>query len=266
MGDPRKIRRKYDKPSHPWQGSRIKEENQVVIDYGLSSKKEIWKMKTILREFKNQVKSLASRIDDQSKLEEKQLVDRLISIGLMKHDDQLDKVLGLQLKDIMDRRLQTVLVKKGLARSMKQSRQFVTHGHIIVNKKKITFPSYVISLKEEGLIEFVPTSTLAKEDHPERAIKESAKDKDARKKKERKEEAPPTFAAEEIVQIEEVGAVVKPVKGVDAEPAKEVPKEVSKEAPKAEAPVKKEQKEHKEPKAPKDPKEKKDDKAEPKKE
>jgi small subunit ribosomal protein S4 len=177
-------------------------------------------MKTILREFKNQVKSLSSRIDEQSQKEEKQLVDRLITFGLMKHGDQLDTVLGLELKDIMARRLQTLLVKKGYARTLKQSRQFITHGHVLVNQKKITFPSYIVSLKEESLIEFIPTSTLSREDHPERIIKESSKDKEGKKKKEHKEEALPTFAPEEIEQIEEVGAVIKPVeKSAEPKPA-----------------------------------------------
>jgi small subunit ribosomal protein S4 len=209
MGDPRKIRRKFDKPSHPWQASRIEEENALMKEYGFKVKNEIWKMRTILKGFKDQVKSLSSRIDDQSRLEEKQLVDKLISLGLIQLGDQMDKVLGLELKDIMARRLQTILVKKGLARTMNQSRQFITHGHVLVNKKKITFPSYILTLKEEGLIEFVPTSSLAIEDHPERIIKESSKDKEGKKKRETKEEVPPTFSADEIVQLEEKGAVIK---------------------------------------------------------
>ncbi len=209
MGDPRKIRRKFDKPSHPWQASRIEEENALMKEYGFKTKSEIWKMRTMLKGFKDQVKSLSSRIDEQSRLEEKQLVDKLVSLGLIQFGDQMDKVLGLELQDIMARRLQTILVRKGLARTMSQSRQFITHGHILVNKKKITFPSYILTIKEEALIEFMPTSSLAVEDHPERIIKETAKEKEDRKKKDKKEEAPPTFSADEIVQLEEKGAVIK---------------------------------------------------------
>jgi small subunit ribosomal protein S4 len=207
MGDPRKTRRKYDKPSHPWQGDRIAAEKVISEEYGLHNKKEIWRMETLLRKFKNQIKSLASRMDAQSRLEEKQLVERLISLGLMKLGDPLDVVLGLTTKDIFERRLQTMLVRKGLARSMKQARQFITHRHIIVDKKKITFPSYVVGVKEESLIEFVPTSTLSKEDHPERMIKETAKDKADKKRLEKKEEAPPTFSEDEIKALEERGAI-----------------------------------------------------------
>ncbi len=215
MGDPGKIRRKYDTPSHPWQSARIVDEKKVISDYGLKNKKEIWRMETMLRELKNQAKSLASRMDAQSRVEEKQLLDRLASMGLMMQGESMDKVLGLTLKDVMDRRLQSFLVKKGMARSIKQARQFITHGHILVNKKRITFPSYFINLKEESLIEFIPKSALSREDHPERVSldKEEGKGKQDKKKKKVAEELP-AFNQKEIELIEEVGAV-------KAEPAEE---------------------------------------------
>jgi len=229
MGDPRRIRRKFDKPSHPWQKVRIEAEKIVIEEYGLQNKKDLWKMETILRRFKNQVKSLASSSDKQSKLEEKQLFDRLVSLGLVKHDESLDTVLGLQVKDIMERRLQTLLVRKKLARSMEQARQFITHGHLRVDGKKITFPSYLVSIKEESLIEFDPMSTLSKDDHPERAIIETLKEKADRKKREAKEEAVPVFDQKEIEAIEETGAIIKKDAKI------EVVQEKKKDAPPAKA-------------------------------
>jgi small subunit ribosomal protein S4 len=216
MGDPGKIRRKYDTPSHPWQSARIGEEKKTLREYGLKNKKEIWRMETMLRELKNQAKSLSSRIDAQSRVEEKQLLDRLASMGLMHQGESMDKVLGLTLKDMMDRRLQTFLIKKGMARSIKQARQFITHGHILVNKKRITFPSYFISLKEESVIEFIPKSALSHEDHPERVSlgKDDNKGKQDGKKKKKDTEELPAFNQKEIELIEETGAV-KPV--VEAE-------------------------------------------------
>jgi small subunit ribosomal protein S4 len=219
LGDPRKIRRKHDRPSHPWQKDRIEEEKKLREEYGLKTKKEIWKMETVLRKFKDQVKSFASRLDAQSKLEEKQLVDKIISLGLMKQNDPLDVVLGLTHKDIFERRLQTLLVRKGLAKTMKQARQFITHSHVIVDKKKISSPGYIVSIKEESLIEFIPTSDLSREDHPERIIKEVSKEKIEKKKVEKKEEAPLVFSEEEIKALEEKGAIEK--KAADEAAAKE---------------------------------------------
>ncbi|MBN2142541.1 30S ribosomal protein S4 [Candidatus Woesearchaeota archaeon] len=207
MGDPGKIRKKYDTPSHPWQSDRIKDERAIRAEYGLKNKKEIWRMETMLRDFKNQAKSLASRVDEQSKLEEKQLIEKLVTMGLIQAGDGLDKVLGLTLKDVFDRRLQTFLVKKGLARTMKQARQFITHGHVMVDKKKITFPSYYVNLKEQSLIEFVPKSELSREDHPERVIvdKDASKVKVTKKKKE--SEDLPAFSEKDIESLETKGAV-----------------------------------------------------------
>lgn len=238
MGDPRKIRKKYETPSHPWQKNRIEQEKKFIETYGLRNKKEIWRMETLLKKFKNQVKALAGRVDDQSRLEEKQLVHHLVSLGLISEGVSLDTVLGLGLKDVLERRLQTLLVKNGLARTMSQARQFITHGHVLVGKKKVTFPSYVVSLKEESLIEFVPTSTISKADHPERLIKEVSKEKSEKKKKEKKEEAPPTFAEEEIEKIEEKGVVEK-----KEELKKEEKKEVKKKETKKEKPNKNNSKE-----------------------
>ncbi|MBU1198769.1 MAG: 30S ribosomal protein S4 [Nanoarchaeota archaeon] len=242
MGDPRKIRRKYETPTHPWQKQRIEEEKKLFHEYGLKNKKELWRMETFLKKFKDQVKALASRVDKQSKLEEKQLIDRLVSLKLVSKSDSLDAVLGLGIMDVLNRRLQTILVKKGLARSMEQSRQFITHGHVLVNNKKVTFPSFMVTEKEESLIEFVPTSSLSKEDHPERIIKEVSKDKIDKKKVEKKEEAPPAFAPDEIKEIEEKGVVEKKIEKkvekievsvkekVKAEGAKEIKEESKKES------------------------------------
>ena len=214
MGDPVKIRKKYDTPSHPWQRARIEEEKVILLEYGLRNKREIWKAETLLRDLKNQAKALASRSDAQSKLEEKQLLDRLHSMGLMSHGS-LDQVLGLTLKNIMDRRLQSFIVKKGLSRTHKQARQFITHGHLVISGKKITFPSYLVTLKDESAISFIAKSGLAKDDHPERVvIEKEGKGKGAVKKKAAAEDLP-SFNEKEIVQIEETGAV-EPATEVEA--------------------------------------------------
>ncbi|MDP7610203.1 MAG: 30S ribosomal protein S4, partial [Candidatus Woesearchaeota archaeon] len=44
MGDPKKQRKKYSKPSHPWQTERIEVEKVLMKEYGLKNKKEIWRV------------------------------------------------------------------------------------------------------------------------------------------------------------------------------------------------------------------------------
>ena len=168
MGDPKRISRKYSTPNHPWQRERIDEEKILLKEYGMKNKKEIWKMNSQLKRFKRQVKNLVPRMDVQAEIEEKQLMEKVKSIGLVGIDSTLDDILGLTLTDVCDRRLQTLVFKKKLARSVKQARQLITHEHITVNGTKITSPSYIVSINEEGTILFSDSSAFKSEDHPER--------------------------------------------------------------------------------------------------
>jgi small subunit ribosomal protein S4 len=70
--------------------------------------------------------------------------------------------------------LQTIVFKKGLARSAKQARQFIGHEHILVDGKKINAPGYLVTKDEESKITFTSSSALFSESHPERATEEKA--------------------------------------------------------------------------------------------
>ncbi len=69
---------------------------------------------------------------------------------------RLQGVAGDNLLMLLERRLDNVVYRLGFAKSRAQARQFVNHGHIAVNGKKVTIPSYkmkvgdVISLTEHG--------------------------------------------------------------------------------------------------------------------
>lgn len=175
MGDIKKKRKKYSRPSHPWQKERIEEEKILLKEYGLVNKKEIWRAESLVRKFSSRVKKLTALRDEQSDKEGKQLLSRLRSIGLLDETSKMEDILTLNKKNILDRRLQSVVLKKNLARTLKQARQFIVHGHIKVGEKKIRSPSHMISRKEEELINFIETSSLASSDHPERAIEEKKK-------------------------------------------------------------------------------------------
>ncbi len=69
---------------------------------------------------------------------------------------------------MLERRLQTVAYRKGLAHTPKQARQFITHGHVTVNGQRVSVPSYKVEIDEEGDISFDEHSPLADELHPER--------------------------------------------------------------------------------------------------
>lgn len=171
MGDPKRFTNKFSKPSHPWNKGRIDSEREIKRTYGLVNKKELWKMNSILSDYKARTKDLTRRIDVQSEKETHELFSVLKKYGLLKEDSK-DEILGLQIESVMDRRLQSIIVKKKLARTAKQARQMIVHGHVSVNDRKITSPSYMVSVAEEATIGFLSKSPFIREDHPERAIEE----------------------------------------------------------------------------------------------
>ncbi|MFP4002085.1 MAG: S4 domain-containing protein, partial [Thermoplasmata archaeon] len=61
---------------------------------------------------------------------------------------------------------------KGLAHSANQARQFIIHGHISVNGRKVTVPSYIVNEEEESTIAYYQNSPLSDELHPERPEEE----------------------------------------------------------------------------------------------
>ena len=166
MGDPRKIRRAFLRPGHPWQKERIEQENELLKEYGLKNKTEIWKTTSQLRTFANQAKKLIAATHEQGQREKTQLLKRLQRLGLISSEAKLDDVLSITLKDLLERRLQTYLVRKGLAKTMHQSRQFITHEHIMVGTKKMTRPSHHVLVEEETHVTFSTSSLLANPEHP----------------------------------------------------------------------------------------------------
>lgn len=171
MGDPKRHRKKYVTPMHPWFGPRILEEKSLTKDYGLKNKKEIWKMASVLRKVKAQAKALATREDDQASKESRLLISKLSRLNLVSDKARMDDVLSLTLKNVLDRRLQTFVHNLGLAKSVRQARQFIVHGHIFVKDRKVNVPSYLILADEEKSISFDPLSSLSSSDHPERFVK-----------------------------------------------------------------------------------------------
>lgn len=155
MGDPKKQRKKFSKPGHPWQKERIAAEKEILSQYGLKRKDEVWKMDSVLRKFLNRAKIIIGESTLQSDIEKKQLLSRLYSLGLLKKDSRIEDVLNLTLKDLLERRLQTLVCKKNIAKTMLQAREFITHEHISVGMKKITTPSYIVSIEEEPQIKLV---------------------------------------------------------------------------------------------------------------
>ena len=166
----KRIRKKFIPPTHPWQSSRIEKEKEYIKNYGFKRKSEIWRAESLLRKSKSQAKKLTALKTKQSELETKQLINRFVSLGLINENAKLEDILALTSEKLFERRLQTQVLRKALAKTITQSRQFIVHGHILVNNKKVTIPSYLVLKNEEDKIQFSPKSKLSNIEHPERII------------------------------------------------------------------------------------------------
>lgn len=162
MGHPRKSRKKYDTPSHPWNADRIKLENKLLKKYGLKTKKEIWKAETMVKKYRRDARELLGQTAEQNEVQRKDLLNHLIKMGFMGKEARLEDVLNLTLEDVLRRRLQTMVHHKGLGNTAKQSRILVVHGHIALDGKKIDSPSYLVKSEEEDLIGFYQGSVMEK--------------------------------------------------------------------------------------------------------
>ncbi|MEA2003638.1 MAG: 30S ribosomal protein S4 [archaeon] len=159
MGDPRKSKRAFSRPTRPYDKDRITAEKTLMKDFGLRRKNEIYRAEAFIREIKRRVRmTIASKDEDA----EKTLLQKVVKYGMVGEEEaSIDTVLDLDVKSFLERRLETQVVRKKLANSYLQARQFIVHGHIFVNDVKVTSPKYIVRQDEENFITFSSRSALA---------------------------------------------------------------------------------------------------------
>jgi len=163
MGDPKKCRRKWEGPRHPWRKDVLLQELQLVGRYGLRNKRELWIAKTILRKIRAHARKLLSLPSEVRAEQERILIKRLYAMGILPSPDAvLDDVLSLTVEDVLKRRLQTVVYAKGMAKSIYHARQLIVHGHIAINGRRVTSPGHLVTREEEEQIGFYQGSPYVK--------------------------------------------------------------------------------------------------------
>ena len=170
MGDPKKQRRKYDTPRFPWRKDILQEELKLLGEFGLRNKHELWRHETYLSRLRGIARSLISKTPEERIKMENELLARLKKQAILQETAVLDNVLDLGIEDILERRLQTVVFRKNLTRTIYQSRQLITHGHIKVGNRRVTIPGYVVSREEEAQVAYSPQSPLANESSSPAAV------------------------------------------------------------------------------------------------
>jgi small subunit ribosomal protein S4 len=166
MGDPKKQRKKFDTPRFRWRKDILQEELKLLGQYGLRNKHELWRHKTILSKTRGIARSLISKTSEERAKMENELLTKLKKVGILQETAVLDNVLDLTIEDILERRLQTIVFRKGLARTIFQSRQLITHGHITVDNRRVTVPGYMVAKLDETNVIYSPESPVANQAHP----------------------------------------------------------------------------------------------------
>ncbi len=164
--------KRYETPNHPFQGERIAGEHELLGQYGLKNKEELWRAQSELRRIRREARQLLGQTaahEEEVEAEAGEFLTRLRRYDILSAEDGLEDILTLEVNDLLERRLQTVVYRQGLANTVEQARQFVIHGHIMVAGQRVRRPSYTVEADETDQIEFEDTSPLADELHPERA-------------------------------------------------------------------------------------------------
>ncbi len=128
------------------------QELYLLGTFGLRNKRELWKSQTHLSSIRKQARTLLAATEQVRLREEKKLLDSLRRSGLVAEAATLDDILSLTVEDLLSRRLQTMVFKKGMALSPLHARQLIVHGHVAIGGRVITIPGYQVGHDEESTV------------------------------------------------------------------------------------------------------------------
>ncbi|QGA80945.1 30S ribosomal protein S4 [Candidatus Nanohalobium constans] len=174
----KKLKKQYETPNEGWNEERMDREEELMEDYGLKNKKEIYKAQSQLRSFRRQARKLVAEEDEEAKQE---VIDRVNNLGLIRENAGLEALLTLKVTDILDRRIQSAVERKGYADTPKHARQLVVHGHIYIDGERVNTPGYLLTQEEEQLLEERIPETPDEEEteeEPEEVEEEDAESED----------------------------------------------------------------------------------------
>jgi len=167
MGDIKKKRKLFSRPKKLFDRARMDEENILIKRYGLKNKREIWKAKTAVSNLRRRAKALIGK-----ELEEQQrFFDRLIKMGIVVRD--VSDVLALTEENLFERRLQTILFKKGMANTVKQARQLIVHKNVLVDGNVVNIPSFIVTKNLENKIALKERRVKKKKESQENNLSKS---------------------------------------------------------------------------------------------
>jgi small subunit ribosomal protein S4 len=146
MGDIKRKRKLYARPRQLFNRERIDAENIIKNEYGLKNKREIWKAKSVVSTFRKRGKNLIGSNQEQQQA----FFSKLHNLGF--DVSTTSDALALTEKDLLERRLQTIVHKKRLAATPKQARQLIVHKYVLVDGVAVSAPSFWVTRELENKI------------------------------------------------------------------------------------------------------------------
>eukprot|EP00475_Leptophrys_vorax_P041339 TRINITY_DN77914_c0_g1_i1.p1 TRINITY_DN77914_c0_g1~~TRINITY_DN77914_c0_g1_i1.p1 ORF type:complete len:192 (+),score=61.12 TRINITY_DN77914_c0_g1_i1:67-642(+) len=148
-------------PRRPFEKERLDAEMKLIGEYGLKNKREVWRVKLILANMRKVARDLLTleEKNPRRQFEGQALLARLHRLGILTEEElKLDFVLGLTVEKFLDRRLQTMVFKAGLAKSIHHARTLIWQRHIRVGRRVVNVPSFMVRVTSEKHIDFSLTS------------------------------------------------------------------------------------------------------------
>ena len=102
-------------------------------EYGLRCKRELWRVQYALSRIRNNARMLLTLDEKNSRriFEGEALLRRMNRYGLLdESQNKLDYVLALTVENFLERRLQTLVFKSGMAKSIHHARVLIRQRHI----------------------------------------------------------------------------------------------------------------------------------------
>merc|ERR1711939_239568 len=145
------------RPRRPYDKERLDAELKLIGTYGLKNKREIWRVRLALAKIRATARTLLTKDekDPQRIFEGQALLRRMTRYGILDEDKlRLDYVLSLKIENFLDRRLQTLVFKRGLAKSIHHARVLIRQRHIRVARQIVNVPSFMVRVESQPHIEF----------------------------------------------------------------------------------------------------------------
>eukprot|EP01106_Pelomyxa_sp_JSP_P000223 TRINITY_DN1031_c0_g1_i2.p1 TRINITY_DN1031_c0_g1~~TRINITY_DN1031_c0_g1_i2.p1 ORF type:complete len:206 (-),score=49.27 TRINITY_DN1031_c0_g1_i2:113-730(-) len=144
-------------PRRPYEKERIDHELRLCGEYGLRCKREVWRVHYTLTKIRGAARDLLKLDESNARriFEGNAMLRRLHKLGVLDETkSKLDHILSLKEQDFLERRLQTVIFKMGLAKSIHHARVLIRHRHIRVGKQIVTVPSFMVRTSSQRNIDF----------------------------------------------------------------------------------------------------------------